>query len=108
MRVIALIEDPSVIRRILEHLGLWAPETIERAPPLPPEARPTNAVVPLTYHPKPDIAYRFRQSGAKSDPSNARVLADSRGLEREQNAAVAQQPEPLLRDRALWVTGGSG
>jgi hypothetical protein len=26
MRVIALIEDPGVIRRILEHLGLWAPE----------------------------------------------------------------------------------
>jgi len=25
MRVIALIEDPGVIRRILEHLGLWAP-----------------------------------------------------------------------------------
>ncbi len=24
MRVIALIEDPQVIRRILEHLGLWA------------------------------------------------------------------------------------
>jgi len=27
MRVIALIEDPGVIRRILEHLGLWAPHT---------------------------------------------------------------------------------
>ena len=28
MRVIALIDDPGVIRRILEHLGLWAPEAI--------------------------------------------------------------------------------
>jgi hypothetical protein len=25
MRVIVLIEDAGVIRRILEHLGLWAP-----------------------------------------------------------------------------------
>jgi hypothetical protein len=36
MRVIALIEDPGVIRRILEHLGLWAPlatERTERSPP---------------------------------------------------------------------------
>jgi hypothetical protein len=41
MRLIAPIEDPSVILRILEHLGLWAPEAIERAPPLPPEARTT-------------------------------------------------------------------
>jgi len=34
MRVIALIEDPGVIRRILEHLGLWAPLATERSPPL--------------------------------------------------------------------------
>ncbi len=32
MRVIALIDDPGVIRRILEHLGLWAPEASERGP----------------------------------------------------------------------------
>jgi hypothetical protein len=25
MRVIALIDDPAVVRRILEHLGRWAP-----------------------------------------------------------------------------------
>ena len=31
MRVIALIEDAGVIRRILEHLGLWAPLATERA-----------------------------------------------------------------------------
>jgi len=30
MRVIALIEDPRVIRRILEHLGLWAPQVAAR------------------------------------------------------------------------------
>ncbi len=30
MRVIALIDDPAVVRRILEHLGRWAPEPSDR------------------------------------------------------------------------------
>jgi hypothetical protein len=38
MRIIALIEGPGVIRRILEHLG------------------PANVVITLTYHPVPYIA----------------------------------------------------
>jgi len=38
MRVIALIEDAGVIRRVLEHLGLWAPQVMQRTPPLGPEA----------------------------------------------------------------------
>jgi hypothetical protein len=33
MRVIALIDDPDVVRCILEHLGSWAPEPAERDPP---------------------------------------------------------------------------
>ena len=33
MRAIALIDDPHVVRRILEHLGRWAPEPAERGPP---------------------------------------------------------------------------
>lgn len=41
MRVIALIEDAHVVRRILEHLGLWAPEPCERSPPIGHEAWPT-------------------------------------------------------------------
>jgi len=56
MRVIALIEDPAVIRRIREHLGLWAPRAMQRRPPLGPEAWPVHASRPLTYHPVPDIA----------------------------------------------------
>lgn len=43
MRVIALIEDPGVIRRILEHLGLWAPLATERSPPLGPANWPRYA-----------------------------------------------------------------
>jgi len=31
MRIIALIDDPPVVRRILEHLGLWQPEAMERS-----------------------------------------------------------------------------
>ena len=56
MRVIALIDNPGVVRRILEHLGRWAPEPAERAPPAQTPDSPQNAVIPLTYHPVPDIA----------------------------------------------------
>jgi hypothetical protein len=56
MRVIALIDDPGVVRRILEHLGRWAPEATERGPPMAPPEWPANAIIPLTYHPVPDIA----------------------------------------------------
>jgi hypothetical protein len=56
MRVIALIEDPGIIRRILEHLGLWAPLPTERSPPVDPASWPPYASLPLTYHPVPDIA----------------------------------------------------
>jgi len=56
MRVIALIEDPTVVRAILTHLGLWQPKAVERAPPVPPGAWPAHASLPLTYHPLPDIA----------------------------------------------------
>jgi hypothetical protein len=33
MRIMALIEDPGVIRRILEHLGFWVLLATERNPP---------------------------------------------------------------------------
>jgi len=56
MRVIALIDDPGVIRRVLEHLGRWAPEAPERGPPAQALDWPQNAVIALTYHPVPDIA----------------------------------------------------
>jgi len=54
MRVIALIEDAGVIRRILEHLGVLSPA--ERSPPLDPASWPAYASLPLTYHPVPDVA----------------------------------------------------
>ncbi len=51
MRVIALIENPAVIERILSWLGLWAPR--QPGGPSPPAGYPG---LPLTYHPVPDIA----------------------------------------------------
>ncbi len=58
MRIIALIDDPGVVRRILAHRGLWAPKASERSPPIGHEAWPTYVSLPLTYHPVPDIASR--------------------------------------------------
>ncbi|MGH8648883.1 MAG: hypothetical protein ACREUP_06210, partial [Burkholderiales bacterium] len=46
MRVIALIEDPGVIRRILEHLGMWAPLATERGPPPGPANWPRHVSLP--------------------------------------------------------------
>ena len=63
MRVIALIDDPGVVRRILEHLGRWAPEPSERGPPAQAPDWPRNAVIPITDHPVPDIAIAPRFSG---------------------------------------------
>ena len=51
MRVIALIEDPAVIERILSWLGLWQP--LRPSGPSPPAGARS---LPLTYHPLPEIA----------------------------------------------------
>ena len=56
MRVIALIDDPRVIRRILEHVGRWAPDPAARGPPVQATQWPANAVIPLTYHAVAHIA----------------------------------------------------
>jgi len=56
MRVIALIDDPVVVREILVHFGCWQPEALGRALPVPPEAWPAHASLALTHHPIPDIA----------------------------------------------------
>ena len=51
MRVIALIEEPAVIERILSWLGLWQP--LPACGPSPPGERGSLS---LTYHPVPDVA----------------------------------------------------
>jgi hypothetical protein len=61
MHVIALIDDATVIRRILEHLGRCAPRQVrqnQRAPPR--DGNGIDASKPpvreWTYRPVPDIA----------------------------------------------------
>ncbi len=59
MRVIALIDDQSVIRRILENLNQWDPRPPGPGPPAAGEVDdqwPQGSQMPLTYHPLPDIA----------------------------------------------------
>ncbi len=48
--------DPHVVRRILDHLGRWAPEPAGPGPSASAPEWPANALIPLTYHPLPDIA----------------------------------------------------
>lgn len=58
VHVIALINDPGIIQRILEHLGLWDTETMQRGHPeeTDPADWPSKAQLPLEYVPVPDIA----------------------------------------------------
>jgi len=57
MRVIALIDDAAVIRKILGHLGLWAPQPASKTGSGPPAPDPPGQSKPvLTYHAVPDIA----------------------------------------------------
>jgi hypothetical protein len=57
MRVIALIADKALIRRILSHLGLRAPQTaVGKGPGPPAPDSPEASETILTYHPVPDIA----------------------------------------------------
>lgn len=54
MHLIALIEEPAVIERILRHLGLWEPLPPMRGPPEPAsdeEGWPPNGQIPITYGP---------------------------------------------------------
>ncbi len=56
MRIIALIDNADIIKRILKHLNVWdpLPETFSPAGPDPPW--PHGETIPPTYHPVPDIA----------------------------------------------------
>jgi hypothetical protein len=57
MRVIAFIDNKTVIREILTHLGLWVPQIAAGKGPGPPAPDPPGSAAQiLTYHPVPDIA----------------------------------------------------
>ena len=56
MRIIALIDDVDVVKRILQHLNRWDPQhnTLATTGPDPP--LPQAEILPLTYHTVPDSA----------------------------------------------------
>ncbi|MBI1732460.1 MAG: hypothetical protein HYR49_06790 [Gammaproteobacteria bacterium] len=56
MRTIAVIDDPAVIRKVLQHLLLWNPKPNHPEHPARDPSCPANTTIPLTYHPVPDIA----------------------------------------------------
>jgi len=61
MHVIALIDDATVIRRILEHLGRWASRQVRQNQRAPPgDVKGMGGFKPpvreWTYHRVPDIA----------------------------------------------------
>ena len=105
MRIIALIDDPPVVRRILEHLGLWQPAASERSPPVPSEAWPVNSLLPMTYHPVPDIALckriTARPSAGFCGVSGSPTLARYRGQTTPELDAAAS----LLGSGALRPAG---
>jgi len=51
MRVIVLIEDPGVIRRVFEHQRLSASLPTERSPPVDSANWPSHTSFTITYHP---------------------------------------------------------
>jgi len=53
--LLAEIEAPLVIERILRHLGLWDPRPPSQNPP-EEDDWPVNGQIPLTYEPSPAIA----------------------------------------------------
>ncbi len=75
LRVIAVIEYPEVIRRILEHLGLWAPQVKERSPPLGSASCPRHARLPLTYTRFPTSPELLHGKKASEQPGCGKALA---------------------------------
>ncbi len=61
MRIIALIDDPGVVRRILEHLGPWAPEATGRDPPaqVPAREQRSRREAPSRYRRRSRVNGRF-------------------------------------------------
>ena len=111
MRVIALIDDPGVVRHILEHLGRWAPEVTERGPPVPAADWPVNAVTPLTYHPptRHRVAPRAGQGwprlrGARGQHGR---LDDAQGFPRPHRAPVRQSAPCVVHGSRRADRGGA-
>ncbi len=98
MRVIALIDDPGVVRRILDHLGRWAPEPAERGPPVQPRTgrRTRSSPSPITRSPISRSAVGAMLGGTKA-ASNRGHRSDAR----KEAGLNLLSFSPALR-RAAW------
>jgi hypothetical protein len=86
MRVIALIDDPRVVRRILEHLGRWVPQPAERGPPAQAPEWPPNAVIPL---PRSSRHHTTRSPHASQDSRHLDVTGIEIGRAQAQHTLSA-------------------
>ncbi len=68
MRVIALIEDPVVVRTILTHRGRWQPKAVERVPPVPP-ARACEPAAHLPSRSRHRLKPRLPERGKRGQHS---------------------------------------
>ena len=59
IRIMALIEDPPVIEKILKHLHLWDYRPPSQVPPADDLGWPENSQIPITYALLPDIVQRL-------------------------------------------------
>ncbi|OGB95677.1 MAG: hypothetical protein A2Z31_08280 [candidate division NC10 bacterium RBG_16_65_8] len=51
MRVIAVIEQPAVVRQLLDHLGIAVPSRADRSPPETSRGRAVHEAPEWTYDP---------------------------------------------------------
>ena len=91
MHVIALIDDATVIRRILEHLRRWAPRKPRRNQRAPPADKkgidgPKPPVQEWTYIPSQTSPELLNEDNASDQPGRGKGLALLRRLE-----LIAQQ-----------------
>ena len=56
MRIIAVIDEAAIIRKILKHLHRWNPIPEQPEHPVRDPPWSANTTIPLTYHPVPNIA----------------------------------------------------
>ncbi len=63
MKVLAVIEQPAVVRQILKHLGLPAGAPSPRAPPDQPDDVAADQPREWSYEPRFDLPVRRTQTG---------------------------------------------
>jgi hypothetical protein len=95
MRVIAFIEDPDVIKKILNHLGLW---DVKRKP------RPTANVYPPSGGPYPSMCFPYTMSSRVPErmiTSGIRITLQKPILKNHTRAVRLPMPK-ILYFQQIW------